>query len=208
MQTKAFALGAAFCALSTPSLAETFVIVHGAFQAVESWEATVDALTAAGDTAIAVNIPGRAGDGRALGEVQMADHVATVRRAVATAAAAGPDGEIVLAGRSFGGMAISAPAEAAPSLISGLVHVPAHLPRGGATAGDSRQELAASDDPGGWQAGNSAAGREGAATKPAPHGAGPYRGGLDAGLDPRLDAWPQMVGSPPPSRRPIPATRA
>lgn len=152
MTLKHLALGAAFCALTTPAPAETFVIVHGAFQTAESWEGTAAALTAAGETAVTVNLPGRPGDGRALGEVQMADHVATVAAAVTQAAAADPDGKVVLVGHSFGGLVISAVAEANPAPLAGLVYVAAYLPRVGTTPGDSLQELAAEDHHGAWQA--------------------------------------------------------
>lgn len=152
MTLKPLALGAALCALTAPATAETFVIVHGAFQTAESWQATAAALTAAGETAVTVSLPGRAGDGRAPGEVQMADHVATVAEAVAAAAARDPDGKVVLVGHSFGGMVISAVAEADASHLAGLVYVAAYLPRVGTEPGDSLQELASGDHHGAWQA--------------------------------------------------------
>lgn len=152
MTLKPLALGAALCALTTPAVAETFVLIHGAFQTADGWQATAAALTAAGDSAVTVNLPGRAGDGRALGEVQMADHVAAVTQAVAEAAAQDPDGKVVLVGHSFGGLVISAAAEADPSRLAGLVYVAAYLPRVGTTPGDSLQDLATSDHHGAWAA--------------------------------------------------------
>lgn len=152
MTLKPLALGAAFCALTTPALAETFVIVHGAFQTSAAWQATGDAMRAAGETVVTVDLPGRSGDGLALGAVQMADHVAKVSKAVAEAAAADPDGKVVLVGHSLGGLVISAVAEADPSALAGLVYVAAYLPRVGTSPGDSLQEIAASDHHGGWQA--------------------------------------------------------
>ncbi|HLQ20074.1 MAG TPA: alpha/beta fold hydrolase, partial [Tabrizicola sp.] len=126
MTLKPLALGAAFCALTTPVQAETFVIVHGAFQTAASWQATAEAMRAAGETVVTVDLPGRSGDGRAPGTVQMADHVATTLKAVSEAAATDPDGKVVLVGHSFGGMVISAVAEADPSALAGLIYVAAY----------------------------------------------------------------------------------
>lgn len=152
MTLKPVLLGAAFCALTTPALAETFVIVHGAFQTAASWQATADALRAAGETVVTVDLPGRSGDGITLGTVQMADHMAKVAEAVSAAAAADPDGKVVLVGHSFGGLVISAAAETDPAPLAGLVYVAAYVPRVGTSPGDSLQELAASDHHGAWQA--------------------------------------------------------
>jgi pimeloyl-ACP methyl ester carboxylesterase len=152
MTLKHLLLGAAICAPLTPASAETFVLVHGAFQSAADWQAAADALRAGGDTAVTINLPGRAGDGRALGTVQMADHVATVMEAVKAAAAADPDGKVTLVGHSFGGMVISAVAERDRSQLAGLVYVAAYLPRVGTTPGDSMQDLATSDHHGAWKA--------------------------------------------------------
>jgi pimeloyl-ACP methyl ester carboxylesterase len=152
MTMKPMLLGAAFCALTTPAMAETFVLVHGAFQTAEDWQATAAALTEAGDSVVTVALPGRGGDGRSLGSIQMADHMAAVTDALMSAAAADADGKVTLVGHSFGGLVISAVAEADPSKIASLVYVAAYLPRVGTTPGDSLQELAASDHHGAWQA--------------------------------------------------------
>lgn len=139
------------CALATPAAAETFVLVHGAFQTSAEWRQAADALSAAGDAVVTVDLPGRAGDGRRLNDVTMADHVAKVADAVEKAAAADADGKVTLVGHSFGGLVISAVAEAEPSRLSGLVYVAAYLPRIGTVPGDSLQELATPDHHGAWQ---------------------------------------------------------
>lgn len=128
--------------------ADTFVLVHGGFQVGAAWDGTVAALEAAGHTAVAIDLPGRLGDGRAPGEVTIEDHVATVLAAIE---AAGPD-PVVLVGHSFGGMTISAVAEAAPERIATLVYVAAYLPAVDRAPGESMQDLALSDRHGGWQA--------------------------------------------------------
>ncbi|MDP2081602.1 MAG: alpha/beta hydrolase family protein [Pseudotabrizicola sp.] len=137
-------------ALAVPAtaMADTFVLVHGAFQTGAVWDGTVAALEAAGHSAIAVDLPGRPGDGRIPGEVTMSDHVANV---ISVIEAAGPD-PVVLVGHSFGGMTISAVAEAAPDRIATLVYVAAYLPAVDQNPGESMQDLALSDRHGGWQA--------------------------------------------------------
>ncbi len=133
---------AALLIAPVPASAETFILVHGAFQDGASWSAVTDALAAAGHTAVAVTLPGRS-DGRALGEVTMADHVAAVTAAVDAAGT-----PVVLVGHSFGGMVISATAETAPEKISTLVYVAAYLPQNG----QSMQDLASTDHHSGFQA--------------------------------------------------------
>ena len=97
--------------------ADTFVLVHGAFQDAASWAGVAAGLTAAGHTAVTVMLPGR-GDGKPASEVTMADHVAAVQAAIE-----GAGGLVILVGHSFGGMVISAAAEADPSNIASLVYV-------------------------------------------------------------------------------------
>jgi pimeloyl-ACP methyl ester carboxylesterase len=145
LNSKAAALAAGLGFAASLASADTFILVHGAFQDGASWSAVVQGLTAAGHTAVAVTLPGR-GDGKPAGEVTMADHVAAVRAAID-----GAGGPVMLVGHSFGGMVISATAEADPSNIATLVYVAAYLPRVGTTPGDSMQELALSDHHGAWQ---------------------------------------------------------
>jgi pimeloyl-ACP methyl ester carboxylesterase len=151
MTSKPLLLGAALCALTTPALAETFVLVHGAFQTASDWTQVAAALTQAGQTVVTVDLPGRNGDGVEPGKVAMADHVARVNEAVTAAAAADADGKVVLVGHSFGGLVISAAAEADPASIASLVYVAAYLPRVGTIPGDSLQDLSMSDHHGAWQ---------------------------------------------------------
>jgi pimeloyl-ACP methyl ester carboxylesterase len=134
-------------ALPAAAQAETFVLVHGAFQTAAAWDGTIAALEAAGHSAIAVDLPGRSSDGRAPAEITIGDHVASV---LAVIEAAGPD-PVVLVGHSFGGLTISAVAEAAPDRIATLVYVAAYLPAVGTIPGDTMQDLALSDHHGGWQ---------------------------------------------------------
>lgn len=139
---------AVLAAAQPAAASETFVLVHGAFQDAGAWSGVAEALEVAGHRAIAVDLPGRAGDGRTPAEVGFDDHVAAVLAAV-TGAGESP---VVLVGHSFGGMVISAVAEAAPDQIATLVYLAAYLPAVGREPGESMQDLAFSDRHGGWQA--------------------------------------------------------
>ena len=145
LTTKIAALAVGLNLAASLATADTFILVHGAFQDGASWAGVARGLTAAGHTAIAVTLPGH-GDGKPAGKVTMADYVATVE-----AAMDGAKGPVVLVGHSFGGMVISAVAEAEPSKIASLIYVAAYLPRVGTLPGDSMQDLAMSDHHGAWQ---------------------------------------------------------
>lgn len=139
-------------AATVPAKAETYVLVHGAFQTGAAWSEVAALLDAGGDSVTVVDLPGRPGDGRAPGEVTFDDHVAAVAEAVAGAAAADPDGRVVLVGHSFGGLVISAVAERDPAPIASLIYVAAYLPQVDAETPESLQSLATADHHGGWQA--------------------------------------------------------
>lgn len=116
--------------------AKTFVLVHGAFQDASGWDATIAALEAAGQTAVAVNLPGRGDDTTPVSELNLnlyRDAVIEVINA--------QSGPVVLVGHSFGGMTISAVAEAIPQQIETLIYLAAYLPQ----SGDSLVSLASQD---------------------------------------------------------------
>lgn len=114
----------------------TYVLVHGAFQDASGWAATIDALEAAGNTAVAVTLPGRGDDTTPITEITLAAH----RDAVISVIEA-QDQPVILVGHSFGGMVISAVAEAIPERISALVYLAAYLPQ----TGDSLVSLSTQD---------------------------------------------------------------
>jgi pimeloyl-ACP methyl ester carboxylesterase len=124
--------------VATPP-APRFVLVHGAFQDARAWDAVLPLLKAKGIHAVAVNLPGREGDGTALEAATLDSYRDTVLKAVN--AEAGP---VVLVGHSFGGITISNVAEAAPEKIKTLVYVAAYLPAAGA-ADQSMAKLAELD---------------------------------------------------------------
>lgn len=114
----------------------TVVLVHGAWEDASIWGGVVAELESAGHVVQTVNLPGRAGDTTPTSQITLEAHrdavLAVVRQSEAP---------VVLVGHSFGGMTISAVAEAEPGKIRRLVYVAAYLPQ----SGQSLQDLAFSD---------------------------------------------------------------
>jgi len=114
----------------------TIVLVHGAFQNANGWSRVKTKLEADGCKVIAVNLPGRDGDGTDPHKLTPDDYKQAVLKAVSTEAR-----PVVLVGHSFGGITVSNVAEAAPEKISALVYLSAFLPKNG----ESLQSLAQTD---------------------------------------------------------------
>lgn len=132
-------LATAFLGTPWAALADTFVIVHGAFQTAAAWEEVADALRTGGDEVVLVDLPGRDG----VVEAGADPHALTLGAyRDATLAAMGDRDDVVLVGHSFGGFTVSAVAEAAPDRIAKLIYVAAYVP----ASGDSLQALAATDE--------------------------------------------------------------
>jgi pimeloyl-ACP methyl ester carboxylesterase len=114
--------------------ADTFVLVHGAFQNAHAWDDVVRRLKRAGHKAIAVDLPGRGGaEARTQTLSGYRDAVLRVVNAQSE--------PVVLVGHSFGGITISEVAEAEPERVKLLIYVAAYLPR----KGDSLQSLSGED---------------------------------------------------------------
>lgn len=136
----AAAAALALAAASTsPASADAIVIVHGAFQSAADWTEVGERLEEAGHSVALVDLPGR----DAARAVTLADHVAATQAAVDNA------GEpVVLVGHSFGGMTISAVAEARPDEVRRLVYLAAYVP----ADGESMEALSATDTGNGFSA--------------------------------------------------------
>ncbi len=104
----------------------TVVLLHGAFETAAVWSNVQAKLTADGYANIAIDLPGR--DGIA---VHASGASLDLYRDVVLAKIASAPGPVVLVGHSFGGVTISAVAEAAPEKIATLVYVAAYLPTNG-----------------------------------------------------------------------------
>lgn len=114
----------------------TYILVHGAFQDHAAWSEVTPLLEAAGHTVLTPDLPGRRGDTTLLGDITLDSYRDTVVELIN-----GQPDEVVLVGHSFGGITISAVAEAIPAKIAALVYVAAYLP----ASGDSLATLAAED---------------------------------------------------------------
>lgn len=115
---------------------QTYILVHGAFQDHTAWSEVVPLLEAAGHTVLTPDLPGRRGDPTAIGEITLDSYRDSVIDLINQ-----QSGKVVLVGHSFGGITISAVAEAIPDKIAALVYVAAYLP----VSGDSLASLAAED---------------------------------------------------------------
>lgn len=150
MKRRLFTLAAASAALAacapfTPAPRVTYVLVHGAFQDERAWSEIKPRLEAAGHRVVTVQLAGR---GSQPGPVEQIS-LNTYRDQVAAVVRAQP-GPVVLVGHSFGGITISAVAEAVPEKVRTLVYVAAYLPAAG-LPDQSMAKLAESDK---WNAFN------------------------------------------------------
>jgi pimeloyl-ACP methyl ester carboxylesterase len=125
----------------TRASSSPYVIVHGAFQGAAMWDPVKRALEEAGRSVEVVNLPGRPGNPLPVEQVTLERHRDCVLDAIARA------GEpVILVGHSFGGITISAVANAAPQKIRTLVYVAAYLPQ----SGESARVLAREDADSRW----------------------------------------------------------
>jgi pimeloyl-ACP methyl ester carboxylesterase len=105
---------------------QTYVLVHGAFQAAYSWNQVKTLLEAKGNRVITVDLPGHGDDMTDPATITMDSY-----RDKVVAAVRAQTGKVVLVGHSMGGMVISVTAEAIPEKISRLVYVGAFVPKNG-----------------------------------------------------------------------------
>ncbi len=100
----------------------TFVLVHGAWHGSWAWDAIVPRLRAAGQDAIAVDLPGNGCDSTRPQDVTLdlyAAHVASLIDAVS--------GPVILVGHSMGGMTIAQTSELRPDRIALAMYLCAFL---------------------------------------------------------------------------------
>jgi pimeloyl-ACP methyl ester carboxylesterase len=109
----------------------TYVLVHGAWQAPYVWDAVRANLVSKGHKVIVVELPGHGADTTLTYTLSIDAYRDKVIEAISKV-----DGKVILVGHSMGGMVITSVAEKIPSRISKLVYIGAFLPASGQSIGD------------------------------------------------------------------------
>lgn len=115
---------------------QTYVLVHGSWQAPYVWDVVKADLVNKGHTVIVVELPGHGTDNTATHNLTMDVYRDKVIESISKA-----DGKVILVGHSMGGMVITHVAEKLPSRISKLVYIGAFVP----ASGQALTDLAFSD---------------------------------------------------------------
>jgi len=131
-------------ALSTTAMAspspvansQTYVLVHGAWQAPYVWDAVRNDLIAKGNKVIVVELPGHGSDQTLTHTLSMNLYRDKVIEAIDKTTE-----KVILVGHSMGGVVVTAVAEKIPAKISKLVYIGAFVPASGQSLG----ELAGTD---------------------------------------------------------------
>ena len=108
-------------------MAETFVLVHGAWHGGWCWAAVINQLEKLGDTAYAVDLPGHGMNQADRSKVTLASYVDSVAQFIERHDLK----NVVLAGHSLGGLTIPGVAAKIPSRIKRVVWVTAMVPLDG-----------------------------------------------------------------------------
>ena len=102
------------------------VLVHGAWEESNIWQAVTPVLEKDGYRVVTVELPGRPSSPLSPDKVSLDLYRDTILKAIGN-----PAQPVVLVGHSFGGITISVTAEAAPQKIKTLVYVAGYLPKDG-----------------------------------------------------------------------------
>ncbi|MRG44237.1 alpha/beta fold hydrolase [Chitinophaga sp. SYP-B3965] len=105
---------------------QTYVLVHGAWQAPYVWDSVQSHLSENGNKVIVVELPGHGADTTPAHLLSLDVYRDKVIDAISAA-----DSSVILVGHSLGGMVITHVAEKIPSKIRKLVYVGAFLPSSG-----------------------------------------------------------------------------
>lgn len=111
---------------AAPIKSQTYVLVHGAWQAPYVWEAVKTDLSKQGNKVIVVELPGHGTDKTAPHTLNLDVYRDKVIEAITKV-----NEKVILVGHSMGGMVISAVAEKIPTKINRLVYIGAFLPING-----------------------------------------------------------------------------
>lgn len=115
---------------------QTYVLVHGAWQAPYVWDSVQADLSKSGNKVIVVELPGHGSDTTPPHQLSLDVYRDKVIDAISKA-----DSNVILVGHSMGGMVITHVAEKIPSKIRKLVYIGAFLP----SSGQALTDLAFSD---------------------------------------------------------------
>lgn len=115
---------------------QTYVLVHGAWQAPYVWEAVKNNLEHAGNKVVVVELPGHGKDTTAAYTLSMDVYRDKVIDAISKV-----DGKVILVGHSMGGVVVTSVAEKIPAKIEKLVYIGAFVP----TNNQSLAELSTTD---------------------------------------------------------------
>jgi pimeloyl-ACP methyl ester carboxylesterase len=102
------------------------VLVHGAWEEANIWQAVTPLLEKDGYRVVTVTLPGRPSSPLSPDKASLDRYRDTILKAIGK-----PKEPVLLVGHSFGGITISVAAEAAPEKISSLVFIAAYLPKDG-----------------------------------------------------------------------------
>jgi len=105
---------------------QTFVLVHGAWQAPFVWDSVKAALIKAGQNVVVVQLPGHGTDQTNPGVITIDSY-----RDQIVSAINGVSGKVILVGHSLSGFAITAAEEQIPTRIDKLVFLAAYIPAPG-----------------------------------------------------------------------------
>jgi pimeloyl-ACP methyl ester carboxylesterase len=117
-------------------LTNTYVLVHGAWQAPYAWEGVRNDLVNKGNNVIVVELPGHGADNTPAHTLTLDVYRDKVIEAISKI-----EGKVILVGHSMAGMVITQVAEKIPARISKLVYIGAFLP----ASGQALTDLAYSD---------------------------------------------------------------
>lgn len=105
---------------------QTYVLVHGAWQAPYVWDAVRADLLKKGNNVIVIELPGHGADTTPAYKLSLDVYSNKVIESISKV-----NSKVILVGHSMGGMVITQVAEKIPSLISKLVYIGAFLPASG-----------------------------------------------------------------------------
>ncbi|WP_165761294.1 alpha/beta fold hydrolase [Niastella koreensis] len=121
-------MGIFSCKKSDPGTVppQTFVLVHGAWQAPFVWDSVKAELSRAGQKVVVVQLPGHGADQTDPGVITMDSYRDQIVSAINSVT-----GKVILVGHSLSGFAISAVEEQIPNRIDKLVFLAGYIPAAG-----------------------------------------------------------------------------